>query len=141
MASEVMDVVLGESERYVHLSKPRWSDIALVDLYSLVLGQSALIDDIIRKTKSRVSGELRFQQELLALNGALDMVLAQAALGWDHFAHIDIITTTVWHYDLKILFRGAAGVHVALRVLATLGASGSLHFISLFQSRKVFWGC
>lgn len=55
--------------------------IALIDLYSLVLGQSALIDDIIRKTKSRVNGELRFQQELLALNGALDMVLAQAALG------------------------------------------------------------
>jgi U3 small nucleolar RNA-associated protein 15 len=46
-----------------------------------VLGQSALIDDLIRKTKSRVAGELRFQQELLALNGALDMVLAQAALG------------------------------------------------------------
>jgi hypothetical protein len=40
-----------------------------------------LIDDIIRKTKSRVTGELLFQQELLALNGALDMVLAQAALG------------------------------------------------------------
>jgi U3 small nucleolar RNA-associated protein 15 len=55
------------------------------DLYSLVFGQSALIDDILRKMKSRVNGELKFQEQLLALNGALDMVLAQVRGVFDRF--------------------------------------------------------
>jgi hypothetical protein len=35
--------------------------------------------------KSRVNGELKFQEQLLALNGALDMVLAQVRGVFDRF--------------------------------------------------------
>jgi U3 small nucleolar RNA-associated protein 15 len=46
-------------------------------MYSAVLGQSPLIDDIISKMQKKVHFELQFQKQLLGLNGALEMVLAQ----------------------------------------------------------------
>lgn len=46
-------------------------------MYSSVLGQSPLIDDIISKMQKKVHFELQFQKQLLGLNGALEMVLAQ----------------------------------------------------------------
>lgn len=49
-------------------------------MYSAVLGQSPLIDDIISKMQKKVHFELQFQKQLLGLNGALEMVLAQVCL-------------------------------------------------------------
>lgn len=49
----------------------------ILDMYSAVLGQSPLIDDIISKMQKKVHFELQFQKQLLGLNGALEMVLAQ----------------------------------------------------------------
>lgn len=51
--------------------------VGIVDIYGPVLGQSPLIEDIIKKMRSRVAQELRFQEQLVGLSGALDMVLAQ----------------------------------------------------------------
>lgn len=74
----MMDVVLGE---LACLSEAIEIDAdyhyGVLDIYGPVLGQSPLIEDILRKMRSRVSQELRFQEQLTSLNGALDMVLAQ----------------------------------------------------------------
>ncbi|KAI5455117.1 U3 small nucleolar RNA-associated protein 15 [Naganishia albida] len=69
-----------------HIDDSRFGGMAaevadvLIDMYSSVLGQSPLIDDIISKMQKKVHFELQFQKQLLGLNGALEMVLAQAAL-------------------------------------------------------------
>lgn len=49
-------------------------------MYSSVLGQAPLIDDLLRRTQRKVQYELDFQRQLVGLTGALEMVLAQAAL-------------------------------------------------------------
>jgi U3 small nucleolar RNA-associated protein 15 len=49
-------------------------------MYSAVLGQSPLIDTLFTRLRTKVAAELRFQQELAKTRGALDMIMAQAAL-------------------------------------------------------------
>jgi U3 small nucleolar RNA-associated protein 15 len=50
------------------------------DMYSPVLGQSPLIDTLFVRLQKKVAAELRFQQELAKTRGALDMIMAHAAL-------------------------------------------------------------
>jgi len=49
------------------------------DLYTPVLGQSPLIDELLGRIQTRVERELGFQKELMKLRGALDMTLAQVS--------------------------------------------------------------
>jgi U3 small nucleolar RNA-associated protein 15 len=46
-------------------------------LYTPVLGQSPLLDEMMEKLQSRIDRELRFQQDLMKLRGALYMTFAQ----------------------------------------------------------------
>jgi U3 small nucleolar RNA-associated protein 15 len=49
-------------------------------MYTPVLGQSPLIDALLLRLQKKVAAELRFQQELAKTRGALDMIMAHAAL-------------------------------------------------------------
>lgn len=50
------------------------------EMYTPVLGQSPLIDALFVRLRKKVAAELRFQKELIKAKGALDMLLASAAL-------------------------------------------------------------
>lgn len=50
------------------------------DMYTPVLGQSPLIDNLFSRLKKKVSAELAFQRELSKVRGALDMIMAHAVL-------------------------------------------------------------
>ena len=50
------------------------------DMYGPVLGQSPLIDTLFLRLRKKVAMELRFQQDLVKVKGALDMLLATASL-------------------------------------------------------------
>ena len=49
-------------------------------MYTPVPGQSPLIDTLFARLRKKVAAELRFQKELVKAKGALDMLLASAAL-------------------------------------------------------------
>jgi U3 small nucleolar RNA-associated protein 15 len=49
-------------------------------MYSPVLGQSPVIDTLFLRLRKKVAAEIRFQKELVKTKGALDMILASAAL-------------------------------------------------------------
>jgi U3 small nucleolar RNA-associated protein 15 len=49
-------------------------------MYMPVLGQSPLIDALLLRLQKKVAAELRFQHELAKTRGALDMLMAHAAL-------------------------------------------------------------
>ncbi|KAL1659887.1 WD40-repeat-containing domain protein [Schizophyllum commune] len=70
-----------------HVADPRFGglvcDVARVvlDMYAPALGQSPLIDALVLRLRRKVAAELRFQREVASVRGALDMLLAGAALG------------------------------------------------------------
>ncbi|WVQ85835.1 hypothetical protein IAT38_008003 [Cryptococcus sp. DSM 104549] len=70
-----------------NVTDPRFGEMAsevagvIIDIYTPALGQSPLLDEMLGKIQTRVERELGFQRELMKLRGALDMTLAQAALG------------------------------------------------------------
>ncbi|TRM67787.1 WD40-repeat-containing domain protein [Schizophyllum amplum] len=70
-----------------HVADPRFGglvcDVARVvlEIYAPALGQSPLIDALVLRLRRKVAAELRFQREVAGVRGALDMLLAGAALG------------------------------------------------------------
>lgn len=50
------------------------------DMYTPVLGQSPLVDNLFSQLRKKVKAELKFQNDLLQTKGALDMLLASVAL-------------------------------------------------------------
>ncbi|RSH85203.1 hypothetical protein EHS25_005010 [Saitozyma podzolica] len=69
-----------------HVTDPRFGELAsevagvIIDLYTPVLGQSPVIDEMLGKMQNRIERELGFERDLMKLRGALDMTLAQAAM-------------------------------------------------------------
>ncbi|WVQ95554.1 hypothetical protein IAU59_002651 [Kwoniella sp. CBS 9459] len=69
-----------------HVTDPRFGEMAsevagvLIDIYTPVLGQSPVLDEMMARIQTRIERELSFQRELMKLRGALDMTLAQAAM-------------------------------------------------------------
>ncbi|KZT19260.1 WD40 repeat-like protein [Neolentinus lepideus HHB14362 ss-1] len=69
-----------------NVNDPRFGEMAcdvaslVIEMYSAVLGQSPLIDSLFLRLRKKVAQELQFQKELLKTKGALDMILASAAL-------------------------------------------------------------
>ena len=49
-------------------------------MYSCVLGQSPLIDELFVRLRQKVEYELRLQREYARVKGALDMIFASSAL-------------------------------------------------------------
>ncbi|KAH8916540.1 WD40 repeat-like protein [Atractiella rhizophila] len=68
-----------------HVTDPRYCvttcDVAtvLIEIYTPVLGQSPVIDDLFRRLWKKVADELQVQKELTQVRGALDMILANTA--------------------------------------------------------------
>ncbi|KAI0081767.1 WD40 repeat-like protein [Panus rudis PR-1116 ss-1] len=69
-----------------YVTDPRFGEMVcdvagvVIEMYSPVLGQSPLIDTLFLRLRKKVAAELRFQQDLVRAKGALDMLLASAAL-------------------------------------------------------------
>jgi len=68
------------------LGDPRFSDGAcdmaaiVLDIYRPVIGQSPLIDRLLRTLHRKVDAELKLQRSLQQVHGSLDMLIASAAL-------------------------------------------------------------
>jgi U3 small nucleolar RNA-associated protein 15 len=68
-----------------YVANPRYSSVLIsvanivLDMYSLVVGQAAVIDGLLRKLASKVQSELVLQQQLLKLQGLMEMLLAGTA--------------------------------------------------------------
>ncbi|WRT70599.1 uncharacterized protein IL334_007597 [Kwoniella shivajii] len=79
-----LEPILSFLARYV--TDPRFGEMAsevagvIIDIYTPILGQSPILDEMMAKLQSRIERELSFQRELMKLRGALDMTLAQAAM-------------------------------------------------------------
>ncbi|KAI0068753.1 WD40 repeat-like protein [Artomyces pyxidatus] len=69
-----------------HVTDPRFGELVcdvsglIVDMYAPVLGQSPLVDSLFLRLRKKVDAELRFQRELVKAKGALEMIIASAAL-------------------------------------------------------------
>ncbi|KAI0638181.1 WD40 repeat-like protein [Trametes polyzona] len=69
-----------------HVTDPRFGEMVcdvanvVIEMYTPVLGQSPLIDTLFVRLRKKVTAEIRFQKELVKAKGALDMLLASAAL-------------------------------------------------------------
>ncbi|KAG8825146.1 hypothetical protein FRC19_000342 [Serendipita sp. 401] len=69
-----------------HLTDPRFGDMVcdmaslVIDMYASVLGQSPIIDVLFVRLQKKLGAELKFQNEVAKLKGALDMILATSAL-------------------------------------------------------------
>ena len=81
MVCDVASIVIGMSSPLD--CKPFLANISVVlfaEMYTPVLGQSPLIDTLFLRLRKKVAMELRFQQDLVKVKGALDMLLATASL-------------------------------------------------------------
>ncbi|SCV72504.1 BQ2448_4041 [Microbotryum intermedium] len=81
-----------------HITNPRHcilaSDVAnvLIEIYTPTLGLSPLVDGLFNRLRRKVDEELRFQGELMAVRGALDMVFASSQQGNTRAVAINAIT-------------------------------------------------
>ena len=78
MVCGIAIVVLGQC--YPHTISSSLKLTGLVDMYASVLGQSPLIDALFLRLRKKVHAELKFQNELVRVRGALDMLLTASAL-------------------------------------------------------------
>lgn len=51
---------------------------ASIDIYSPVLGQSPLIDDLLRNLANKVEQEIALQKDIIQTKAALEMLFASA---------------------------------------------------------------
>ncbi|WFD22888.1 U3 small nucleolar RNA-associated protein 15 [Malassezia equina] len=83
------DVTLEPLLRFLlrHATNPQYTSLVcdaltmVIETYASVLGQSPIIDDLFGRIWSKLSEEMRLQNQLFQVNGALEMILARSALG------------------------------------------------------------
>ncbi|OCF58551.1 U3 small nucleolar RNA-associated protein 15 [Kwoniella mangroviensis CBS 10435] len=79
-----LEPILSFLLRYV--TDPRFGEMAsevvgvIIDLYTPILGQSPILDEMLLRLQTRIERELNFQKELMKLKGGLEMTLSQAAM-------------------------------------------------------------
>lgn len=78
MACDVAAIVIGIS---LSLAFGIHQTYSPTEMYAGILGQSPMIDSLFVRLRKKVHQELRFQQEVVGVKGALDMLLASASLG------------------------------------------------------------
>ena len=81
MVCDVASIVIGTFKLID--CNPSLANISVMfsaEMYTPVLGQSPLIDTLFLRLRKKVAMELRFQQDLVKVKGALDMLLATASL-------------------------------------------------------------
>jgi hypothetical protein len=63
-----------------NITNPRYSSLSIttthkvLDIYSAVIGQSDVIDELLLKLQAKLEREIQYQKELVQLTGALDVV-------------------------------------------------------------------
>ena len=81
MVCDVASIVIGTYKLIdCNPSFTNFSIMLSTEMYTPVLGQSPLIDTLFLRLRKKVAMELRFQQDLVKVKGALDMLLATASL-------------------------------------------------------------
>ena len=81
MVCDVASIVIGTYKLIdCNPSFANFSVMLSAEMYTPVLGQSPLIDTLFLRLRKKVAMELRFQQDLVKVKGALDMLLATASL-------------------------------------------------------------
>ncbi|WFD41639.1 U3 small nucleolar RNA-associated protein 15 [Malassezia psittaci] len=83
------DVTLEPLLRFLlrHATNPQYTSLVcdtlnvVIDTYASVLGQSPIIDDLFGRIWAKLAEEMRLQNQLDQVNGALEMILARSALG------------------------------------------------------------
>lgn len=83
------DVTLEPLLRFLlrHATNPQYTSLVcdtlnmVIDTYASVLGQSPIIDDLFGRIWAKLAEEMRLQNQLEQVNGALEMILARSALG------------------------------------------------------------
>lgn len=58
-------------------------------MYSLALGQSPLIDDLISRLCDKVKQEIKFQKELMQTLASMEMLFAKSTAGDNHTLSTD----------------------------------------------------
>jgi len=67
-----------------YVADPRFgvmvADIAgvVIDMYRPVIGQAPLVDGLFLRLRKKVAAEIRFQEEIMKVKGALTMILSSA---------------------------------------------------------------
>ena len=78
MVADVAGLVIGE----IPLS-PDQTELILsvpLDMYRPVIGQAPLIDGLFLRLRKKVAAEIRFQEEVMKVKGALTMILSPATI-------------------------------------------------------------
>jgi len=82
------DILLEPTLRLLlkHVTDPRFGQVCcevaqlVLDMYSNFLGYSSVINRLVSQLRRKVAEELRFQNELVRVKGALDMIMTSSAL-------------------------------------------------------------
>ncbi|KAG0303027.1 snoRNA-binding rRNA-processing protein [Dissophora globulifera] len=67
-----------------NINNPRYTSLlvdvtmVMIDMYTAVLGQSPLIDELFVKLRARVKMELAFQKQLMSVVGSMEMLFAKS---------------------------------------------------------------
>ena len=76
MVADVAGVVIGE----ISLSpNPPELMLFVSDMYRPVIGQAPLVDGLFLRLRKKVAAEIRFQEEIMKIKGALTMILSSAS--------------------------------------------------------------
>ena len=76
MVADIAGVVIGEISLSPYLTKLIFS--APLDMYRPVIGQAPLVDGLFLRLRKKVAAEIRFQEEIMKVKGALTMILSSA---------------------------------------------------------------
>jgi U3 small nucleolar RNA-associated protein 15 len=80
LTCSIAGIVIGTSAFISLLTDHILTRYVQLEMYSCVLGQSPLIDELFVRLRKKVEYELRLQQEYTKVKGALDMIFASSAL-------------------------------------------------------------
>ena len=77
MVADIAGVVIGEI--ILSADPSELMLFAFLDMYRPVIGQAPLVDGLFLRLRKKVAAEIRFQEEVIKVKGALSMILSSAA--------------------------------------------------------------
>ena len=76
MVADIAGVVIGE--KILSADPSELTLVAFLDMYRPVIGQAPLVDGLFLRLRKKVAAEIRFQEEVMKVKGALSMILSFA---------------------------------------------------------------
>jgi U3 small nucleolar RNA-associated protein 15 len=76
MVADIAGVVIGET--ILSADPSELMLFAFLDMYRPVIGQAPLVDGLFLRLRKKVAAEIRFQEEIMKVKGALTMILSSA---------------------------------------------------------------